>query len=96
MLAGRYQEIQDARDVKLAEAREKRSQARARHRNEYRSRCAKVKSAVTRANYNEEIRSEDRALLGNTSSAEPVLLAGGGGGLVTAAAATPLANSLNA
>lgn len=96
MLAGRQQEIQDARDAKLAEAREKRAQARAQHRKEYRSRCAKEKSAVNRANYNEKIRSEDRALLGNTPSAEPVLLAGGGGGLVTAAAATPLANSLNA
>ena len=93
MLAGRQKEIQDSRDAKLAEAREKRAQARAEQRKEYRSRRASEKSTTSNANYNEDIRSEDRALPGGNLSAESVQLAGGGGELATVAAAPPLANS---
>jgi len=93
MLAGWQHEIQDARDAKLVEARDKRAQARAEQRKENRSRRATEKSTTSNANYNGDIRSEDRALLGSNLSADLVLLAGGGGELATVAATTPFANS---
>ena len=96
MLAGRQKEIHEARDAKLEEAREKRAQARAKQREEYRSRRSVEKPTTPNGSYSEDIRSEDRALLGSTPSAEPVLMAGGGGELATIAAATPLAISPNA
>jgi putative transposase len=97
MLAGRQQEIQQARDAKIEEARLRRAQARQQQRDQNTTAAAgEDLEPSPSASYTDDIRSEDRALLGSNPSAAPMLLAGGGGGLATVAAATPLANSPNA
>lgn len=66
MLEGRQQEIFDERDRKLAEARQRRAEARAAKRGK---RSVKSDAAIEKPRYTCGNDEEDRALLGSTSSA---------------------------
>ena len=96
MLAGRQAEIQQSRDAKLEAARVNRAEARRQQRTEAKSDARSAKSSVPLlARYNDDIRSEDKALLESKLSAAPMLLGSGGGELRPVTAALLLANSPN-
>ena len=77
MLEGRQQAIFDERDRKLAEARERRAQARA----EAREKAASNSPPPPNANYTNRDVAEGRVLLGSNSSAAPLPLTNVGSAL---------------
>jgi putative transposase len=81
MLAGKQKQIFEERDAKLEQARQRRAEARQRQRQ-----VRATAGNASEATYNENTRSEDRALLGNNPSAAPMLLANDGGQSSAAAA----------
>ncbi len=73
MLAGKQKEIFAERDAKLEQARQRRAEARQQQRQ-----ARATAGNASKAAYNENTRSEDRALLGNNPSAASMPLADDG------------------